>query len=472
MDFSWSIFIDLGLVSFALLLATFLRSKIRFFQRYIIPNALTAGFILLPFYNFIAPKLGLSSEGLGNLVFHLLNLSFISMSLRGTATKDDEGGGRRILSSSVMILIQYSLQLIVGFGLTLLIMFTFMPDIFPSFGILMPLGFGLGPGQAYAIGKTWESLGFANAGNLGLTFAAFGYIWACFVGITLINRARIRGRIENATKQSISDSRARKGLLARDEEKPAGSRLTTQTDAIDTMSYSAAAILLVYVITYLLLRLITYALSFVGPSGEQLAKNLWGIAFIFGAMIALLVKKFLRSVKIEYTIDDGSLTRITGICVDVMVTAAIAAIALVVITRFWIPILIIGIAGGIVTTMTILYTSSRLFDKNRFCYAIMFYGCLTGTLSTGLALLRVIDPDFKTPVARDYMYGAGITFFACIPLILSLNLPGYWHTSGKPLYLYLTIAVLGFYLLVSIVGFIILAGKRAFRTAGSLWLDR
>jgi ESS family glutamate:Na+ symporter len=471
MDFSWSIFIDLGLISFALLLATFLRSRIRFLQRYIIPNALTAGFILLPFYNFLAPKFGLNSDGLGNIVFHLLNLSFISMSLRGTAMKEEKEGGRRILSSSIMILIQYSFQLIVGFGLTLLIMYTFMPDIFPSFGILMPLGFGLGPGQAYAIGKTWESFGFSNAGNLGLTFAAFGYIWSCFIGITLINRARSRGRIEGASEEVISDSRARRGFIARDEEKPVGSRLTTQSDAIDTLSYSVVTILLVYMITYLLLHLITYALSFAGPAGEQLAENLWGIAFIFGAMIALLVKKFLRSVKIEYTIDDGSLTRVTGLCVDVMVTAAIAAIALVLITQFWIPILIIGLTGGVVTTLTILYTSSRLFEKNRFCYAIMFYGCLTGTLSTGLALLRVIDPDFKTPVARDYMYGAGITFFACIPLILSLNLPGYWHTTGRMLYLYLTFAVIGIYLLVSIIGYTFLAGKRAFMDVGSLWLD-
>ena len=155
MNFSWSIFLDLGLICTALLLATFIRSRVRFFQKFLIPNALLAGFILLPIYNFVAPRLGMGSEGLENLVFHLLNLSFVAMSLRGMGMK---GAGRRIFSSSVIIIIQYTLQVIVGFGLTLLFIYTFLPKLFPSFGLLMPLGFGLGPGQAFAIGNSLADL--------------------------------------------------------------------------------------------------------------------------------------------------------------------------------------------------------------------------------------------------------------------------------------------------------------------------
>ena len=49
MNFPWNMFLDLGVISIALLLATFLRARINFFQKYLIPNALTAGFLLLPF---------------------------------------------------------------------------------------------------------------------------------------------------------------------------------------------------------------------------------------------------------------------------------------------------------------------------------------------------------------------------------------------------------------------------------------
>jgi len=46
MDFSWKIVIDAGIISAALLVATFLRTKIRFLQRFMVPNSLTAGFLL------------------------------------------------------------------------------------------------------------------------------------------------------------------------------------------------------------------------------------------------------------------------------------------------------------------------------------------------------------------------------------------------------------------------------------------
>jgi ESS family glutamate:Na+ symporter len=455
------------LICVALLIATFIRSKIRFFQKFLIPNALIAGFILLPFYNYAAPLLGMGSEGLENLVFHLLNLSFVAMSLRGMGMK---GAGRRIFSSSVIIIIQYTLQVIVGFGLTLLFIYTFLPKLFPSFGFLMPLGYGLGPGQAFAIGKGWEVFGFEGGGNLGLVFAAIGYLWACFLGIALITIGLRRGWMEPQLTTVIEQRRLRTGILPQEQSRPVGSLLTTETEAIDTLSFNLALVLGVYLLAYLFLQLVTFLLSFAGPMGTQLATNLWGIAFIFAAIVAMFVKRIFRAFKIDHSVDNGTLTRLAGGCIDIMVTAAIAAITIVLLTRFWIPILTIAVVGAAVSTITIFWTVSRLFTDNRFTRAIMFYGCLTGTLSTGLALLRVVDPDFKTPVATDYMYGTGITFVLVIPLILMLNLPGYWYSTGQIWYLWVTLAIIAAYVVFSVVSYSLLSRKRGYRNAGSVWL--
>jgi len=97
---------------------------------------------------------------------------------------------------------------------------------------------------------------------------------------------------------------------------------------------------------------------------------------------------------------------------------------------------------------------------------------MTGTLPTGLALLRVIDPDFSTPVAGDYVYSAAFVFAAMIPMILAMNLPAYSVTRGEPFLFWLTVIIIGSYMVISGVVYLIIARRRAFRDAGSLWLAR
>src|SRR5512136_416136 len=117
MTFEWTLLIDLGIIALGLLLATFLRAKVRFFQKYLIPNALTAGAFLLVFYNFIAPLLGLGTTNLGALVFHLLNISFIAVSLKEGSMK---GAGKRIFATAVSIVGHYAIQVAIGLAITAL----------------------------------------------------------------------------------------------------------------------------------------------------------------------------------------------------------------------------------------------------------------------------------------------------------------------------------------------------------------
>jgi len=80
MNFHWLIFVHLGAIALSLLLATWIRSRVRFFQNFLIPNSLTAGIFLLIFYNFVSSRLGIGTEHLGDLIYHLLSISFIAIS--------------------------------------------------------------------------------------------------------------------------------------------------------------------------------------------------------------------------------------------------------------------------------------------------------------------------------------------------------------------------------------------------------
>ena len=99
----------------------------------------------------------------------------------------------------------------------------------------------------------------------------------------------------------------------------------------------------------------------------------------------------------------------------------------------------------------------------------MLYGASTGTLPTGLALLRVIDPDFETPVATDYMYGAGIAFFLVIPYVLSINLPAYGFSRGDPSRYWMLILLFAIYLLAVAILYRVLTGSGGFRRRREGW---
>ncbi|MDQ7796499.1 MAG: sodium:glutamate symporter [Spirochaetia bacterium] len=459
MDFSWKFVIDAGLISIALVFATFLRSKITFLQKYLVPNALTAGFLLLPIYNYLLPSIGYATNRLGDLVYHLLNISFISMSLRSSPPKikgSRSNGG--VLGMSAVILFGYASQAILGLLLTLF----FLPKIHPAFGLHLPLGFALGPGQAYAIGKGWESMGFEGGASVGLTFAAIGYLWACFGGMLLIHKGIRKGWMKSDQLTAMSDKAMLTGIIPREAEKPIGGRLTTDSEAIDSFSYHAALVVFVYFLSFLFLKGLTLVLGFAGKAGMELATNLWGINFIFSAIIAIIVRKIIDALKLGYVLDDNSLTRISGMAVDYMVAGALAAISLVFVGKYWFPIVLMSTLCGFMVYYTLPWVCSRIFRDFRFERMLMLYGVSTGTLSTGLALLRVMDPEFKTKVSSDYMLSAGLTFVLALPFILAINLPAKAYTSGSmtPFWIFIAIAV-AYQIFVTVI-YLILARKRRF----------
>jgi glutamate:Na+ symporter, ESS family len=467
MNFSWHVFVNLGILSIALLLATFIRARVKFFQKYLIPNALTAGFIVLPLYNFLLPQLGLNSIQLGEITYHFLGLSFIALGLRIPPKSGKRGAA--VFQTSIGIISQLVIQAILGFGITLILIYTFMPDLFHTFGFLLPLGFAEGPGQAFSIGEAWKAYGIEGAGNIGLTFAALGFLLCCFGGIFLINYALKHNWISQQELQHMRSKDTKTGLRPRGSELQVGAYLTSDTDAIDSISLHMALVLTAYFFAWLTLQGITFLLNMLGPIGHELAVNLWGLHFIFAVMMGLLIRQILKVLKFEHIIDNRTMTRISGMSVDIMVTSAIAAISFAVVTAFWLPITLIAGTGAVATFFGSIWFCSRLFSDHRFLRTLFIFGVSTGTLSTGLALLRAVDPEFESPVAVDYTYASGLTFLMVIPLILIINLPLQTFKTGDMLYSWIALAIMGVYLLFSIISYLLITRKKAFGQRERLW---
>jgi ESS family glutamate:Na+ symporter len=87
------------------------------------------------------------------------------------------------------------------------------------------------------------------------------------------------------------------------------------------------------------------------------------------------------------------------------VAEALAAISLVFVGRYWLPILVISSVGGMVVCLYRAMDELAHVQRYHFERMLMLYGVSTGTLSHGLALLRVMDPEFRPSIFRLHALG-------------------------------------------------------------------
>jgi len=182
-------------------------------QKFLIPSSIIGGFFLLIFYNVFAPSLNLKTDFLGTLVYHLLNITFIAMMLKTFPKDGSKKVSRAVKQTSIAIIGQYGLQVTFALILVIILSNTIFPGLFLSIAYTLPLGFELGPGQAYSMSIVWEPLGFTGASSVGLTMAALGFIIGSIGGVILINIGIKRGWMTDEQIKRLRSKETQTGFL-------------------------------------------------------------------------------------------------------------------------------------------------------------------------------------------------------------------------------------------------------------------
>jgi ESS family glutamate:Na+ symporter len=409
-----------------LLLASFLRQASRLIRNSMMPVAVLAGFLLLALK--YTGLIDLDQDFMEILTYHGIALGFIAMSLR-VPKKREKGAESKIgFRSGAVIVSTYMVQGVTGLIITIGLALTFMPDMFRAAGLLLPMGYGQGPGQANNIGTTYQTLGFRGGHSFGLAIAAAGYLVACLVGVVILNILRKSGRI------SMKDTGAHEEY---DAEYFNGKDEIPVAESVDKMSVQFAMILLVYFVTYLATRGLTAGIASISEGLAGTVNTLlWGFNFIIGSMVAIVCRtvfKQLRSKKImnhQYQ-NNYLLSRMSGLAFDLMIVAGIAGINIDDLSGYWIPFILMAVLGAIVTFIYLLYMCKKLYPGYAYEGFFSMYGMLTGTISSGVLLLREIDPNFETPAANNLVTGSsfGIVFGAPVLLLVSYAPQDVWMTS-------------------------------------------
>ncbi len=432
MDFRQLIIWD-GIMHFAalamlLLLGNTLRRKIPLLRRSLLPTAVIAGVIgLIIKETLFASMFG---EGAvdkvnsfyGMVTYHTIALGFIALGLKVHESYKFSTKNKQALFSGLIIVSTYMIQGLVGLVISIFLAFTLFPQLFAAAGMLVPMGFGQGPGQALNIGTVYEiGYGFTGGSTFGLAIASFGFFWGAIVGVFYLNRQYRKGSIERSNVQHS------KHVSLQEIESPDEIPLA---ESIDKFTIQVTLVLFVYAVTFAMMFSVDALIEggLFGDFGRETVRPLiWGFNFIFGTLFAILFKKifmFLRRMRImnrQYP-NNYMLNRISGFVFDFMIVASITAIRIEALRNLWIPFFILVIAVGFVTLFYIVFIAKRVYPDYPEAATMGMFGMLTGTASTGVILLREVDPNFETPAANDLVMGSTTAIFFGFPILLLVGI--------------------------------------------------
>jgi ESS family glutamate:Na+ symporter len=393
--FSFESILIFAFLSCLLIVGVILRGTITYIQYFLIPSSIIGGILglsilhITKYYNLIDYQNVVSI--LETFAYHFFNISFISIGL--TPSQKDKSYLTIYKGSLWMAFIQginFPLQAVVG-GMVVFILISLGIEIHPMVGFLFPLGFNEGPGQALSFGKVWEGFGFDHAASIGLTFATLGYLFCIFIGVPLANWGIKKGWIKNIKKPTEDFIR---GYYSSNRTELIKIQNTIHPNSLEPLAFQVSLVGLVILITYIFLWILSQFLP------DDVSRMLWGFFFLFGIAFSILVQKLLQAIKKDYLIEPFIQEKITSFAVDFLVVSTIASIQIHIFKTYLIPIVLISLIGGILTTLLIVLFGRKL--KNYFWERILaIFGTVTGTTSTGLLLLKIVDAKLETPVAKE-----------------------------------------------------------------------
>ncbi len=457
-DYSfWDFYVQLGILMVAILVANTLRRKIPFIRKSLLPSSVMGGLMVLILRFIPAFDRLINQEFMTNAAFHMLGLGFIAISLKKSDNVADKAEKGVVPKTGALVVNTYLLQAILGLAITIPLSLG-MNELLAASGLILALGYGQGTGQALAWGRTYETqYGFSGGASFGLTIATVGFIVACVFGAIYLNILKAQKKVTAGNAKS-----------AETLEKVYDPNDIPLSESIDKFTVQAALILAIYLMAFLFMQGLTLMLDagWLGDFGIKTVKPLiWGFYFLFGTLLALLTKRVifkLRKSNVmtrEYP-NNFLLNRAAGFIFDLMVLAGCAAIQFETIKGLLLPIVLLCAVGLVATFIYLEIVCKRLYPTYRYEAMVSLFGMLTGTASTGMILLREIDPNFETPAANNLVLQNLFAIMFGFPLMLLL---GYapWGTAQS--------LITGGILIVMFIAFnFFIFAKRKAKPAGPL----
>ena len=422
----WSFMVQLGLLLLSLVLGNVLRRTIPAFRKCLIPSALLGGALLL-IADIAAKQLGfmlVDNRLMQVITYHCLAIGFAAMSLK-TEKSAHRTNKAQIVEFGALQGGTYMLQAFVGLGITL-VLFLLTRDgentISYICGLILPLGFGQGPGNALSWDINFTNIPaamFAGNGSFGLSLASIGFVVASVFGVLYINVYKRRGDLH------VRTAAANEEFV--DQTNPGGAEIP-DNESVDKFTMQMGFVALAYALSFAFMCL----LGIISDFTNSIA---WGFNFLWASLAAMLIRAIVKQLRKHNLMHRGyinnyQMDRISGFAFDLMIVAGVSAIEINDIKDYILPIAILSVAGAGITYFYIRKVAKECFKGFEHEFFLMSFGTLTGTASNGMILTKEIDPGLRTPTSSLYILSNFPAMVMIAPLLLLLNFSGQSLTNA------------------------------------------
>ena len=278
------------------------------------------------------------------------------------------------------------------------------------------------------MGTIWqENFSIEDAAKIGLIYASLGFVVSFVIGVPIARWMLRRNLNANTTAELTPDFL--RGLYPADTKVETGRHVTNASN-VESIAFHIGLLGVAYLLAYqwlgLLRGLVGDATLFGIPMNVFFSYNLF---FVHGLLVCAVIRSVIEAMKWDRFVDDDTQRMITGASVDFMVVGTVMSIEVAILAAIGLPILLVTIAVTVATAV-LCFGMSRVsadFGPER---SIAAFGCCCGSTGTGLLLLRLLDPDFRTPVARELaVFNIAILvitlhiLFVMAPVLPSIGLP-------------------------------------------------
>lgn len=294
-----------------------------------------------------------------------------------------------------------------------------LPDVA---GSILELAFAGGHGTIAGMGGMLEEAGAPEIIDVGLGLATISMVTGVVGGSLIVNYG-IRSPHIEVTRTSAIDTDEVSSLQEvrpnRGDSQPAGD---VGLGSISRSFGAIMAAIAVGIVILSLLRLISNAL------GSDLFDNF--PLFPFTVIGGFLVQLVLTATKSEHLVERRTVNDIAGLCLDLLIAAAIGTLSLAALGANIPAMVILTVIAVGWSVVGMLWLGPKIHRTHWFEHAIADYGQSQGNVATGFILADMVDPDHRTNTARAYGYkqlsyepllGGGIITAFSVPVLVQIG---------------------------------------------------